>query len=47
MLQILIFLFAYIMIMINKLNNKKNKLKRIKEINEDSDVLVYEKESRN
>lgn len=43
MLQILIFLFAYIMIMINKLNNKKSKLKRIKDMNEDQDVLIYEK----
>lgn len=31
MLQVLIFLFACIMIMVNKLNNKKKKLKELRE----------------
>ena len=41
LLQILVFLFAYIMIMINKLSNKKKKLKRLRELREDQDVLLF------
>ena len=39
LLQILIFLFAYIMIMINKLQDKKKRLKKVREEKEDLDVL--------
>jgi hypothetical protein len=43
LLQILIFLFAYIMIMINKLQNKKKKIKSLREQSEDLDVLSFAK----
>ncbi len=42
LLQVLIFLFAYIMIMVNKLQNKKKKLKILKEQFEDFDVLTVD-----
>ena len=39
LLQILIFLFAYILIMIRKLQNKKKALKRLRQDREDQEVM--------
>lgn len=39
----LIFVLAYIMIMVNKLQNKKKKLKYLKEESEDLDVLAFDR----